>query len=53
MISLDQIDVSGATSSISHTFQLSDYLPEGVKLEEGSSAVVQVLVHVDRGKKRL
>ena len=52
VISLDQIDVSGATSSISRTFQLSDYLPEGVKLEEGSSAVVQVLVHVDRGEEK-
>ena len=52
VISLDQIDVSGATSSISHTFQLSDYLPEGVKLEEGSSAVVQVFVHVDRGEEK-
>ena len=52
VISLDQIDVSGATSSISRTFQLSDYLPEGVKLEGGSSAVVQVLVHVDRGEEK-
>ena len=52
VISLEQIDVSGATSSVSRTFQLSDYLPEGVKLEEGSSSVVQVLVHVDRGEEK-
>lgn len=52
MISLDQIDVEGANSTISHTFQLSDYLPKGVKLEEGSSAVVQVLVHVERGEEK-
>lgn len=52
VISLDQIDVSGATSSISHTFQLADYLPEGVKLEEGSSSSVQVLVHVEKGEEK-
>lgn len=52
VISLDQIDVSGATSSISHTFQLADYLPEGVKLEKGSSSSVQVLVHVEKGEEK-
>lgn len=52
VIALEQIDVSGATSSVSRTFQLADYLPEGVQLEEGSSAVVQVLVHVDRGEEK-
>lgn len=52
VISLDQIDVSGATSSISHTFQLADYLPEGVKLEKGSSSSVQVLVHMEKGEEK-
>lgn len=52
VIALEQIDVSGASASVSHTFQLEDYLPEGVKLEEGSSAVVQVLVHVERGEEK-
>lgn len=52
VISLDQLDVSGATSSISHTFQLSDYLPDGIKLEEDTSSAVQVLVHVARGEEK-
>lgn len=52
VISLDQIDITGATSSINRAFTLQDYLPEGIELQKGSSSTVQVLVHVARGEEK-
>lgn len=45
-LELDAIDISGRSSSVSRTFDLNQYLPEGVSLKEGSSQSVQILVHI-------
>lgn len=44
---LDSIDVSGRTSSVTKTFSLEDYLPEGILLKEGSDTTVQVSVSIE------
>ena len=48
-IRLDSIDVSGSTASVTKTFNLEDYLPNGVTLREGGS--VQVTVSVEPAQK--
>lgn len=46
-LQLSSIDVSGRTTSATRTFTLTDYLPEGVSLKEGSANSVQVVVTVE------
>ncbi|MGN1230615.1 MAG: YbbR-like domain-containing protein [Anaerotignum sp.] len=46
-LQLGSIDVSGRTTSASRAFSLTDYLPEGVSLKEGSPNSVQVVVTVE------
>ena len=48
-IRLDSIDVSGSTAAVTKTFNLEDYLPNGVTLREGGS--VQVTVSVEPAQK--
>lgn len=43
---LDEIDVSGRTSSVTRTFSLRDYLPEGISLRDGSSDTAQVTIEI-------
>lgn len=50
-IHLDSIDVSGRTSAVTKTFNLENYLPDGVSLKDGSNSSVQVTVSVDAAQK--
>lgn len=47
---LDSIDVSGRSATVTKTFSLEDYLPEGVSLKDGGN--VQVTVSIDAQKGR-
>lgn len=46
-LQLGSIDVSGRTTSAARAFTLTDYLPEGISLKEGSPNSVQVVVTVE------
>lgn len=52
LLSLGEIDVTDATSTVSQSFLLTDFLPEGVALQTGSSRTVQVLVHMEQGAEK-
>lgn len=46
-LQLDNIDVSGYTSSATRTFSLANYLPEGIFLKEGAPSSVQVTIAIE------
>lgn len=46
-LQLGSIDISGRTSSATRVFSLTDYLPEGISLKEGSANNVQVVVTIE------
>lgn len=53
-LQLDSINVSGLTGTLTQSFRLTDYLPEGLKLMEGSEEVVEVTVTViEQSQKQL
>lgn len=45
-LQMDSIDVSGRSSSITETFYLADYLPEGISLLAEDNGIIQVTVEI-------
>ena len=53
-LQLDSINVSGRTSSITETFHLADYLPEGISLTATDNGIVEVTVDIsEQSQKQL
>ena len=53
-LQLDSIDVSGLTSSVTRTFHLMDYLPEGMTLMADNEGIIEVSVEiVEQSQKQL
>ena len=46
LLQMDSIDVSGCSGPVIETFQLQDYLPEGISLTEESDGYVEVTVGI-------
>ena len=51
-LQLDSINISGHSSSVTRTFLLEDYLPEGIALAADSVGTVQVLVNISPQSQR-
>lgn len=51
-LQLDSIDVSGRTASVTQTFSLEDYLPEGISLTEDAASHVRVTVDITEQSQR-
>lgn len=45
-LQMDSIDVSGRSSSVTETFYLTDYLPEGISLAAEDNGIVKVTVEI-------
>ena len=53
-LQLDSIDVSGHNTSITQTFHLTDYLPEGMTLMDNNNNTVEVFVEIsEQSQKQL
>jgi len=53
-LQLNSIDVSGLTSSVTHTFHLMDYLPEGMTLMADNTGIIEVSVEIiEQSQKQL
>jgi len=53
-LQLDSIDVSGRTYSVTETFHLADYLPEGISLLAGDDGIIEVTVEIaEQSQKQL
>ena len=50
-IHLDSIDVSGRTAAVTKTFNLENYLPDGISLNDDSRSSVQVTVAIETAQK--
>lgn len=50
-IHLDSIDVSGRTAAVTKTFNLENYLPDGISLNDDSRSSVQVTVSIETAQK--
>ena len=51
-LQLDSINISDHSSSVTRTFRLEDYLPEGITLAENFEATVQILVNISPQSQR-
>ena len=51
-LQLDSINISGHSNSVTRTFLLKDYLPEGITLAGDSGDTVQVLVNISPQSQR-
>lgn len=51
-LQLDNIDVSGHSNSVTRTFLLDDYLPEGISIAKNYSDTVQVIVNISPQSQR-
>ena len=53
-LQLDSIDVSGRTYSVTETFHLADYLPEGISLLAEDDGIIEVTVEIaEQSQKQL
>ena len=50
-IHLDSIDVSGRTAAVTKTFNLENYLPDGISLNDDNRSSVQVTVAIETAQK--
>lgn len=51
-LQMDSIDVSGRSSSVTETFYLKDYLPEGISLTAEDSGIIQITVEISAQSSR-
>lgn len=51
-LQLESIDISGRTLTLTRNYRLADYLPEGVRVKEGTEENVRIVVEIGQQESR-
>lgn len=51
-LQLESIDVSGRTMTLTRNYRLSDYLPEDVRMKEGTAENIRIVVEISQQESR-